>query len=139
MKKFHENQNNYKLNMYHGTREENVLGIARNNFDWRLSNKNVEALYGDGVYFSNSSNYSDDYATKSENDGEKNMFIASVLVGEYTQGCRGLKHPPVKSVSQNGEEIFFDSCVDDVLNPRIFVIFDFNNVYPSFLIKYKTE
>ena len=131
--------NQYKYELYHGTKKENVNNIARYNFDWRLAGANVEALYGDGVYFSNSANYSNNYADKAPETNECYMFIASVLVGDYAKGERGLKRPPVKSVSQLSENNYYDSCVDDVNQPTIFVLFDFNHIYPDYLIKYSIE
>ena len=55
-----------KFDLYHGTREENVMGIIRSNFDWRLAGRNTEALYGDGVYFSSSANYSNEFAVSKD-------------------------------------------------------------------------
>lgn len=128
-----------KLDLYHGTREENVMGIIRSNFDWRLSGRNREALYGDGVYFSSSANYSNEFAVASETTKIRHMFIASVLVGSFVKGAQRLKRPPLKRLDEKSGEVYYDSCVDDTVNPQIYVIFDFNNIYPSFLIKYKLK
>lgn len=127
---------NLKRSLYHGTGEENVLKIAKSNFDWRLCGSNSEALYGEGVYFSTSARYSNDYAAN--NNGLRHMFLASVLVGDYTVGHKGLKRPPVKLISSSSSrgEIFYDCCVNNQLDPSIFVIFDFNHIYPTYLIKY---
>lgn len=143
------NDNVQSRELYHGTREENVSGIVRSNFDWRLAGRNTEAVFGDGVYFSNSAKYAHTFAVKSAKSGVRHMFVASVLVGtEYVKGEVGMKRPPVKNTTQNNErgdlfvndstsEVLYDCCVDDVNEPTIFVIFDFNQIYPSYLIKYE--
>lgn len=63
----------------------------------------------------------------------KCMFLARVLVGEYTVGHPHFCRPPSKDLSIAN---FFDSCVDDMVNPKIFVIFDSNQIYPEYLIEF---
>lgn len=63
----------------------------------------------------------------------KCMFLARVLVGEYTLGHPQYCRPPSKDMSIAN---FFDSCVDDMMNPKIFVIFDSNQIYPEYLIEF---
>jgi poly [ADP-ribose] polymerase 7/11/12/13 len=59
------------------------------------------------------------------------MFVVKVMTGEYTPGKPEYSRPPNKD---NGR--LYDSCVDIVSNPSIFVIFDLHQVYPEYLIKY---
>lgn len=63
----------------------------------------------------------------------KSMFLARVLVGEYTVGHALYCRPPSKDASFTN---FFDSCVDDMANPKIYVIFDSNQIYPEYLIEF---
>lgn len=63
----------------------------------------------------------------------KCMILARVLVGEYTLGHPQYCRPPSKDMSIAN---FFDSCVDDMMNPKIFVIFDCNQIYPEYLIEF---
>lgn len=63
----------------------------------------------------------------------KTMFLARVLVGEYTQGQSMYCRPPSKDASFTN---FYDSCVDDIANPKIYVIFDSNQIYPEYLIEF---
>ena len=63
----------------------------------------------------------------------KTMFLARVLVGEYTLGHPLYCRPPSKDASYTN---FFDSCVDDIANPKIYVIFDSNQIYPEYLIEF---
>lgn len=62
------------------------------------------------------------------------MFVCRVLAGEHTQGNSGLLRPPTK----DGEDTcLYDSCVDNVCNPSIFVIFQKRQVYPEYLLQYE--
>lgn len=68
--------------------------------------------------------------------GLRHMFLAKVLVGRSTGGNVGLRRPP--PLDQN--EPFgkcYDSCVDNIFDPKIFVIFDTNQAYPEYIIEYK--
>lgn len=59
------------------------------------------------------------------------MFLARVLVGEFTLGSSSYVRPPLKD-GQN----FYDSCVNSSSNPSIFVIFEKQQIYPEYLIEY---
>jgi len=61
------------------------------------------------------------------------VFLSLVLTGDYTQGRQDLKSPPEKLA--NGEEkLLYDSVVDNMNNPQMFVVFKDSSVYPSYLI-----
>lgn len=60
------------------------------------------------------------------------MFLADVITGEYTKGSPDLKCAPVNPAT--GE--CFDSVVDNVTDPRIFVVFPDSSCYPSYLITF---
>lgn len=63
------------------------------------------------------------------------MFIARVLVGKYTIGYPALrKPPPLNPSDMYGKS--YDSCVNDVNDPRIYVIFDNAQCYPEYIIEY---
>lgn len=81
-----------------------------------------------GSYFARDASYSDRYARGQR----KIMFVALVLVGEYTKGNGGYVRPPPK---RNGKG-FYDSCVDTESNPSIYVIFEKQQIYPEYLIQY---
>ena len=85
-----------------------------------------------GSYFASDASYSHGYC---QSAGKSTiMFMARVLVGDYAQGKEHYVRPPAKLV---GGFQFYDSCVDDVANPSIFVIFEKNQIYPEYLIEYK--
>lgn len=55
------------------------------------------------------------------------------MVGQYTKGLSHYRRPPAKDTLGN----LYDSCVNDVRNPSIYVVFDRSQVYPEFLITYE--
>ena len=122
--------------LFHGTSPENVEAICKQNFDWRLHGKNATA-YGQGSYFTLNSSYSDSYA-KEDSKGSKFMFVAKVLAGSYTTGQSNYRRPPSKEPSNPASDLY-DSCVDDMSCPTIFVIFDTDQFYPEYIIKYSTS
>ena len=66
------------------------------------------------------------------------MFLARVLVGHYTRGHQNIrKPPPYYNEDPYGKS--YDSTVDNVMDPRIYVIFDSSQCYPEYLIHYSNE
>lgn len=64
------------------------------------------------------------------------VFLASVLVGQYTIGNPKLRTPPPLVANADQFVKRFDSCVDNKENPKIFVIFDSSQAYPEYLLEY---
>lgn len=94
----------------------------------------VATVYGKGVYFACDANYSarDQYSPRDANNN-KHMFLAKVLTGEFTVGNSGYVTPPSKS----GNSLdLYDSVVDNVSNPSIFVIFGDAQAYPDYHITF---
>ena len=121
--------------LFHGTNPENVEGICKDNFDWRLYGKNA-TVYGAGSYFAVSASYSDNYA-KRDIKGSKFMFVAKVLAGSYTTGHSSYRRPPAKNPVDQASDLY-DSCVNCVSFPTIFVVFDIDQCYPEYIIEYST-
>lgn len=63
------------------------------------------------------------------------MYLARVLVGDYTVGSPDL-HAAPKKTSANPTDTF-DSTVDQIPNPTIFVVFRDYRSYPEYLITFK--
>ncbi|XP_008290211.1 protein mono-ADP-ribosyltransferase PARP12 isoform X2 [Stegastes partitus] len=116
--------------LFHGTDESLSSAICDQNFDWRICGVHGTA-YGKGSYFARDASYSDRYARVRGTPG-KIMFVALVLVGEYTKGSSSYVRPPPKQ----GSRAFYDSCVDSESNPSIYVIFEKQQIYPEYLIHY---
>ncbi|NXK34246.1 PAR12 polymerase, partial [Piprites chloris] len=113
--------------LFHGTNKKDIDAICQQNFDWRICGLNG-TVYGKGSYFARDASYSDKYCGT---DSRKTMFLARVLVGEFTRGSSEYVRPPMKD-----SQTFYDSCVNDCLNPSIFVIFEKQQIYPEYIIEY---
>ena len=68
-----------EVQMFHGTRENNIYPIARGGFDPKL---NVRSAYGAGVYFAENAIYSANYMISKDPNEPTFMFLADVLVGK---------------------------------------------------------
>nr|XP_017536547.2 zinc finger CCCH-type antiviral protein 1 isoform X2 [Manis javanica] len=109
--------------LFCATNRVHMESICVNNFDWILHGVK-ETRYGKGNYF-----------TKDAICSHKNclcdpkniiMFVARVLVGDFVEGNKDYRSPPIP----------YDSCVDTRLNPSIFVIFQKDQIYPEYVIEY---
>lgn len=88
------------------------------------------------MYFALKSEYSSrDVYSPADDNGIKYVYIARVVVGDFTQGKEGEKHLPVKP--DTDPPVKYDSFVDDVEQPEIFVIFKDAGAYPAYLVKFK--
>lgn len=67
------------------------------------------------------------------------MFVARVLVGKYSGGSSKLRKPPPLDPKTDPFGKCYDSCVDNIHMPKIFVIFDSAQAYPEYLIDYTYE
>ena len=138
MQKFHrlnQQQVNEKK-LFHGTSPENVEAICEKNFDPRIHKKYKTLMYGQGTYFAVNALSSDFYAKRDSNSFQY-MFLAKVLVGSYTKGHPSYQRPPPEDCS-NVNTHLCDSCVDNISNPTIFVVFDRNHFYPEYVIQYSS-
>ncbi|XP_034086265.1 protein mono-ADP-ribosyltransferase PARP15-like [Gymnodraco acuticeps] len=73
--------------------------------------------------------------SKPADDGSQLMFVVRVLTGLYTQGQENMRVPPPVS-DQEGHDRY-DSVVDRVDNPQMYVVFHDNQAYPDYLITFK--
>ncbi|KAM4712364.1 protein mono-ADP-ribosyltransferase PARP11-like [Anableps anableps] len=121
--------------LFHGTDTENIASICKYNFDLRIAGQHG-ALFGKGIYFTSRAFYADIYSPIriSPTDGRltKVIFLAQVMVGKSKPGQFHFCKPDNGSL-----ENFHDSCVDDLDDPMIFVMFDPNQIYPEYLIEYE--
>ena len=90
--------------------------------------------FGKGVYFANIFTYSAQPAySPPDKNNNKYVFQCRVLTGRFHKGNPALLEPPVmdkKSLS------LYDSVVDNLKNPVIFVVFHDNQAYPEYLITF---
>ncbi|XP_023666692.1 protein mono-ADP-ribosyltransferase TIPARP-like [Paramormyrops kingsleyae] len=124
-----------EMHLFHGTTEDAAKDICWNNFDPRVSGKNG-VVYGHGSYFARDASYSNDYARAPSPVGLQHMFLAKVLVGNMSLGKRKYYRPPQLKTSMSKYESY-NTCVNHLDNPSIFVVFDSGQCYPYYLIKYR--
>lgn len=119
--------------LFHGTSASFVEAICQQNFDWRVCGLHGTS-YGKGSYFARDAAYSHHYSKSSSK--LHTMFLARVLVGEFTRGNTSFVRPPAKEGQGN---VFYDSCVNSMSDPSIFVVFEKHQVYPEYVIQYTTS
>lgn len=90
--------------------------------------------FGKGVYFGTEFHYSaNPRYTPPDSQGFKYMFLCRVLVGDWVMGNAAYIEPPAK----DRENLhLYDSVVDNVFKPTIFVIFHDAQAYPEYLITF---
>ena len=88
------------------------------------------------MYFALDASYSarSTYSPPDAN-GCRFMYLTRVLVGEYTVGKQGILTPPAKNPSDPTDT--YDSVVDNVAKPQIFVVFYDWQCYPEYLITFQ--
>ena len=92
-------------------------------------------MYGKGVYFARDSSYSSSPTYSVPNaQGVQHMFLCRVAVGEYYKGVQNALTPAARHGSR---AVLFDSTVDDMANPTIFVTYHDAQAYPEFLVRFR--
>ncbi|XP_073686373.1 protein mono-ADP-ribosyltransferase PARP14 isoform X1 [Garra rufa] len=127
-----KHKNNEKL-LFHGTGPDKTDQINNHGFNRSFAGMNG-AMYGNGSYFAVDPNCSAQGYSAPEAKGHKRMYLVRVLVGEFTQGKKGLSVPPAKS--SNSADLY-NSVTDNMNNPTMFVIFNDVQAYPEYLITFQ--
>ncbi|NXE09534.1 PAR14 polymerase, partial [Lophotis ruficrista] len=138
IKKLEMDKKNGKRNnerpLFHGTSKESLTLINNHGFNRSYAGMNA-ANFGNGTYFAVDASYSaSDTYSKPDVNGKKYMYLARVLVGEYSKGTRGSITPAPKSASNSID--LFDSSTDNVKQPSMFIIFNDIQAYPEYLITF---
>ena len=86
------------------------------------------------VYFACNASYSADdlYSPRDPISKYKYMFLVKVLVGDFAIGGSDIIQPP----QRKSETDLYDSCVNNIHYPTIFVIFHDTQAYPEYLITF---
>jgi len=128
--------------LYHGCKETDEQYICSHGFGWKditiVIRPDVIAPimkpYGEGICFTvKATSSAHPIYSPADSRGHRRMFLARVLTGEYTLGSAGLKKPPQKDSSKT----LYDSVVDNMNSPEVFVVFSNAQCYPEYLITYK--
>eukprot|EP00940_MAST-03C_sp_MAST-3C-sp2_P003490 g3490.t1 len=118
--------------LWHGTAEENLSKICVNGFDRSFGKV---AMYGHGVYFARDSGYSAvPRYSKPNADGLQRMLLCRVLVCEACVGQQSYTAPRPKPFPRMHEN--YESFVDDLRAPSVFVSTRDFQAYPEFLVTF---
>ncbi|XP_077098953.1 protein mono-ADP-ribosyltransferase PARP14-like [Siphateles boraxobius] len=131
-----EDKNMHKNNeqrLFHGTGSDKTDQINHHGFNRSYAGAHG-AMYGNGSYFAVDPSYSAQGYSNPDVNGDKRMYLARVLVGDFTQGKRGIPVPPAKST--NSADLY-NSVTDNISNPTMFVIFNDVQAYPEYLITFQ--
>ncbi|KAG9329910.1 hypothetical protein JZ751_028614, partial [Albula glossodonta] len=125
------NSNNERR-LFHGTHGPSVDHINHHGFNRSYAGKHA-AVYGNGTYFAVDPKYSANGTySRPDAQGHRHMYLALVLVGEFTVGSQGMVVPPEKNPGKSAD--MYDSVVDNTASPTMFIIFNDVQAYPSYLI-----
>ncbi|XP_070211879.1 protein mono-ADP-ribosyltransferase PARP14-like isoform X1 [Littorina saxatilis] len=118
--------------LWHGTSSDAIQNINHHGFNRSFCGKNA-TVHGQGVYFAVNANYSAS-ATYSPPDpsGTRHVYLCKVLVGVPTKGSSSMRVLPMRQ-----GHILYDSAVDNVQNPSMYVIFNDTQAYPEYLIDFQ--
>ncbi|XP_026232456.1 poly(ADP-ribose) polymerase family member 14-related sequence 1 isoform X2 [Anabas testudineus] len=120
--------------LFHGTCHTTVDWINEHGFNRSYAGRNA-TYYGNGTYFAVNASYSaHDTYSKPNTNGEKFMYLCQVLTGDFSLGQQGMIVPPEKST---GSVQKYDSVVDNMSKPSMFVIFHDSQACPEYLITFK--
>ncbi|XP_032372441.1 protein mono-ADP-ribosyltransferase PARP14 isoform X1 [Etheostoma spectabile] len=136
MKKQMEVKNKHTNNervLFHGTGASSIDLINKQGFNRSYAGAHG-AMYGNGSYFAVDPVYSAQGYAKPDVKGHKRVYVARVLIGDFTQGRAGMITPPSKN-SRNAADLY-DSVADNQTNPTIFVVFNDIQAYPEYLITF---
>ena len=114
--------------MFHGCDADVVDKILQQGFNRSFCGKNA-TLYGKGVYFARDSAYSSAtvYA-KPDAEGRQYILASRVIVGDY---CKGKEDALTPDVRDQSTQSLYDSTVDNVENPSVFVTYHDAQAYPE--------
>ena len=141
-----KNQDHYRVNnksgnaerkwLFHGSTSQVIPKIEKQGFNRAFAGRNAVA-YGKGVYFARDASYSSHTAySEPDKNSIQRMFLCRVSVGDWCKGTNEQLTPDPKP--HNSFELF-DSTVDNVTNPSIFVVYHDAQAYPEYLVSFKRK
>ncbi|XP_077985628.1 protein mono-ADP-ribosyltransferase PARP14-like isoform X2 [Glandiceps talaboti] len=121
--------------LFHGTSVDTVEKINGGGFNRSFAGKNA-TMYGKGSYFAVDATYPATRGYAAPDDkGIMRMYQAKVLTGLYCKGDPNMLVPPSKNPKDPTD--YYDSVVDNVANPVMFVVFNDAMAYPEYLITFQ--
>ncbi|XP_018429790.1 PREDICTED: poly [ADP-ribose] polymerase 15-like [Nanorana parkeri] len=126
---------NNEKELFHGTDANSIQHVNHNGFNRSYAGRHA-AAFGNGTYFAVHASYSASSAyAKPDANGQKHMYLARVLTGQYCRGQAGMIIPPTKSTANVTD--LYDSVTDNIHNPSMFVIFNDIQAYPEYHITFQ--
>jgi poly [ADP-ribose] polymerase 10/14/15 len=120
--------------LFHGTTVDIVPKIVQQGFNRAFCGRNA-TLYGKGVYMARDASYSSSKAYAAPDAaGIQRMFLCRVVVGEY---CQGVKDALAPSLRDAEKHLLYDTTVDNMRDPSIFVTYHDAQVYPEYLVHFR--
>ncbi|XP_075173094.1 protein mono-ADP-ribosyltransferase PARP14-like isoform X2 [Anomaloglossus baeobatrachus] len=119
--------------LFHGTDLKSIQHINRNGFNRSYAGRNA-AMYGNGTYFAVAASYSAQRFSPADASGQKHLYLARVLTGEFCGGRSGMLAPPAKSASNMTD--LYDSVTDNPARPSMFIIFNDIQAYPEYHVTF---
>lgn len=122
--------------LFHGTNIEVRDKICQQGFNRSFCGKNA-TFYGKGVYFARDAKYSahPTYAVPDRN-GFQYLMACRVVVGEY---CRGKKDALTPDVRDSKTLALYDSTVNNMSDPSVYVTYHDAQAYPEYLVTFKQQ
>ncbi|KAI3372981.1 hypothetical protein L3Q82_023426 [Scortum barcoo] len=133
MEKKNKHTNNERM-LFHGTKDSAIDRINKQGFNRSYAGTHVGAAIGNGSYFAVDPAYSAGGYAVPDANGHKRMYLAKVLVGDFTQGRKGMIAPPAKNTGSSAD--LYDSVTDQNTIPTMFVVFNDIQAYPEYLITF---
>ncbi|XP_063788866.1 protein mono-ADP-ribosyltransferase PARP14-like [Pseudophryne corroboree] len=125
---------NNERQLFHGTDANSIQIVIHNGFNRGYAGRNA-AAFGNGTYFAVNASYSAHSTySKPDSNGQRHMYLVSVLTGVSCRGHQGLVAPPAKN--QANPTDLYDSVTDNTANPSMFVIFNDIQAYPEYHITF---
>lgn len=118
--------------LFHGTTFENVEKIILNGFN---RDYNINAKYGKGTYFAKSARYAALYATKDEKSNAWALLVCRCIVGKSGLGKQFMKQSELYDKDNPAQQ--YDSLVNDLNNPQIYVINRDYHAVPLYVILFR--
>ncbi|XP_028392341.1 LOW QUALITY PROTEIN: protein mono-ADP-ribosyltransferase PARP14-like [Dendronephthya gigantea] len=117
--------------LFHGTAGDKLSEINAKGLNRSFAGNINGVAFGRGVYFARDAQMSAGYAPQHASTGQRYMYYTRAAVGQYAVGNSSMVVPPKKSGNDS-----YDSVVNNVTTPTIFVLFYDNQYYPEYLITF---